>query len=238
MPAKDLFGQAFLDFLGGKKYPSQIERDDGYLDNHVIGQYFNDYDDWPEQKRKALKHAKGRVLDIGVGAGRYSLYLQRKGMDVVGIDISDKALEVCRRRGVKKLRKMSACDLKFRKDSFDSAIAFGNNFGLCGTVEGVERMMRGLHRIMADDGVFLAESVHPTDTKKRAHLRYHKMNRARGLPPGQVNIRILYRGRKSGWFGLLMVTPDEMRQMCERTGWRIARIYRGKPMYVYVLKKT
>jgi cyclopropane fatty-acyl-phospholipid synthase-like methyltransferase len=159
-------------------------------------------------------------------------------LDVVGIDISDNALEVCRRRGVKNLRKMSACDLKFGKGSFDSAIAFCNNFGLCGTVEGVEGMMRSLHRIISDDGCFLAESVHPTDTKKRAHLRYHKMNIARGRPPGQVRLRIKYRGKVSGWFELMMVTPEEMRRICERTGWRIYRTYRGKPMYVYILKKV
>ena len=238
MPAKDLFGQAFLDYFEDKKYPSQIERDDGYLDDHRIGQYFEDYEDFPDAEKNALRHANGRVLDIGVGAGRHSLYLQRKGLEVIGIDISDKALEVCRRRGVKNLRNMSACDLKFEKGSFDSAIAFCNNFGLCGTVKGVEGMMRSLHRIISDDGVFLAESVHPTDTKKRAHIRYHKMNMAHGRPPGQVKLRIKYRGRVSGWFELLMVTPEEMLQICRRTGWKISRTYKGKPMYVYVLKKA
>ena len=238
MPAKDLFGQAFLDFYEGKRHSSQIERDDGYADDHMIGQYFNDYDDFPEAERMALRHAKGRVLDIGVGAGRHSLYLQQKGLDVVGIDISDKALDVCRRRGVRKLRKMSACDLRFERDSFDTAIAFCNNFGLCGSMKGVQGMMVRLHRIISDDGVFLAESIHPTDTNMRAHLRYHKMNIARGRPPGQVRLRIKYRGKASGWFDLLMVTPEEMRQICDKTGWKISRTYRGKPMYVYVLKKA
>jgi len=238
MPAKDLFGQSFLDFYEGKKHPSQIERDDGHTDDHIIAQYFNGYEDFPEAERKALRHAKGRVLDIGVGAGRHSLYLQGKGLDVTGIDISEKALEVCRRRGVKRLLKMSACDLMFGEDSFDTAIAFCNNFGLCGSMRGVEGMMVRLHRIISDDGVFLAESINPIDTNMRAHLRYHKKNIARGRPPGQVRLRIKYRGETGAWFGLLMVTPEEMRQICDRTGWRISRAYTGTPMYVYVLKKA
>jgi len=238
MPSNDLFGQAFLDFYEGKKYPSQIERDDGYVDEHVIGQYFEDYDKFPEAEKRALRHAKGRVLDIGVGAGRHSLYIQEKALDVIGIDISDKALEVCRQRGVKRLRKMSACDLRFGRGSFDTAIAFCNNFGLCGSMKGVQGMMTRLHRIISDDGIFLAESVHPTDTKKRAHLRYHKMNMARGRPPGQVRIRIKYRGKVGRWFDLLMVTPAEMQELCDRTGWRIVWTYKGTPMYVYVLKKV
>jgi ubiquinone/menaquinone biosynthesis C-methylase UbiE len=173
-----------------------------------------------------------------VGAGRAALYLQEKGCEVVGIDISDKALEVSMVRGVRNLVNMSACDLRFGKDSFDAAIALFNNFGLCGDMEGVAGMLKKLHRIIKDDGVFVAESVHPTDTKRRVHLRYHKMNTARGLPPGQVRLRTHYRGHVGGWWSLLMVTPEEMRQLCDKTGWRIWRTYKGAPMYVYVLKKA
>jgi len=234
----DLFGQSFLDYQAGKKYKAQIERDDGHLDDHDIGQYFEDFDDFWEAEKKALRHAKGRVLDIGVGAGRTALYLQDKGLDIVGIDISDGALAVCEARGVRKLMKMSACDLKFRKNSFDTAIAFCNNFGLCGSMEGVQGMLARLHKIVQDDGVFLAESVHPTDTKKRAHLRYHKMNLACGKPPGQVTLRLKYRGRMSAWFDLLMVTPEEMRELCWKTGWRVTKTCKGGPMLVYVLKKV
>ena len=238
MPSRDLFGQLLMDFLDSKVHRSQIERDDGYIDEHDISQYFGTYFRFSDAEKKGLRHAKGRVLDLGVGAGRHSLYLQEKGFDVVGIDISEKALEVCRRRGVVKLRKMSACDLRFEKSSFDTAIAFCNNFGLCGTMKGVQGMLVRLHRIISDDGVFLAESVHPTDTKKREHIRYHKRNIAKGLPPGQVKIRFRCWTKVGGWFNLLMVTPDEMRGLCSRTGWRIAKTYKGAPMYVYVLKKV
>ena len=238
MRDRDLFGQSFLDHLAGKKYKAVIERDDGYLEDHDICQYFQDYGDFWEAEKKGLRHAKGRVLDIGVGAGRTASYLQGKGLRVVGIDISDGALEVCKARGVRELRKMSACDLSFRRNSFDTAIAFCNNFGLCGSMEGVRDMMVRLHGIVKDDGVFLAESVHPTDTKKPAHLRYHKKNLARGRPPGQVTLRLRYRRMKGAWFDLLMVTPDEMRDLCTKTGWRISKTYEGGPMRLYVLRKA
>ncbi len=238
MKDEDLFGQALMDYHAGKRYKLKMERDDGYLDEQDMGFYFRGFDRFPEPERKGLRHVKGRVLDLGVGAGRAALYLQEKGHEVVGIDISDKALEVSRLRGVKKLVNMSACDLRFGRDSFDAAIALFNNFGLCGDMDKVGGMLRSLHGIIRDDGVFVAESVHPTDTKKREHLRYHKMNIARGRPPGQVTLRTHYRGHVGGWWDLLMVTPDEMKELCDRTGWRIWRTYRGVPMYVYVLKKA
>ena len=238
MADEDLFGQALMDYYNGKRYKLEMERDDGLLDEQDLAFYFKDFEKFPEAETKALKHAKGQVLDLGVGAGRAALYLQSKGRDVLGIDISDNALEVCRLRGVNWLRNMSMCDLKLPKNSFDSAIALFNNFGLCGSMDGVARMMKQLHRIIKDDGVFLAESVDPTDTQKQIHLRYHKRNIASGKPAGQVKLRTHYCGHVSGWWDLLLLTPAEVHILCERTGWRIWRTYRGGPMIVYALKKA
>ncbi len=237
MSGEDLFGQAFMDFHKGRRFKLRLERDDGYVDEQDLSLYFKDFDEFPDVERKALRHARGRVLDIGVGAGRVALHLQRQGMRVLGIDISDKALEVSRRRGVRELAKMSACDLRLRRDSFDTALAFCNNFGLCGNMDGVREMMERLHRIIRDDGVFLAESIHPTRTDNPRHLSYHRLNIERGRPPGQATLRELYRGKRGEWWDLLMVTPLEMRRLCTSTGWSIDRTYRGTPAYVYVLRK-
>jgi SAM-dependent methyltransferase len=235
---EDLFGQALMDRYNGKRYKLVMERDDGLMDEQNMDFYFKEFDKFPESETKALRHAKGKVLDLGVGAGRAALYLQSKGCDVLGIDISEKALEVCRLRGVKRLKNMSVCDLKLPKDSFDCAVSLFNNFGLCGSMDGVAGMMKQLHRIIKDDGVFLAESVDPTDTKKKIHLGYHKRNIARGMPPGQVTLRTRYRGDIGGWWDLLLLTPAEVRELCARTGWRIWRTYKGGPMIVYALKKA
>ena len=236
---EDLFGKALMDFYKGRRGVLKMERDDGYIDEQDLAFYFENFDNFPDVERKALKHATGRVLDIGVGAGRVALFLQNKGHDVVGIDVSGNALRLCRLRGVKNVVNMSACDLKFDDGSFDTAIAFFNNFGLCGNMERVQEMLERLHDIVNDDGVFLAESIHPTNTKKRVHLRYHKMNIARGRPPGQVTLRTVYRGKTGNWWNLLMVTPEEMRTLCSDSGWRIERTYRD-PTYccAYVLRKA
>ena len=238
MTSKDLFGEALVDHFEGRIYPLSMERDDGYIDEQDMSFYFKEYDQFTESERKALEYVKGRVLDIGVGAGRTALYLQKRGVEVVGIDVSENALDLCRRRGVKKLVNMSACDLTFKKNSFSTAIAFFNNLGLCGSLDGVAKMMERLHGIIKDGGVFLAETVNPIDTDRRVHLTYHKSNIARGRPPGQVTLRERYRGRKGAWWDLMLVTPDEMRTLCSRTGWKIEQVCNGGYMQVYVLRKA
>ncbi len=90
-----------------------VERDDGYIDTGSDpGTYFEDYRQWMPMERRAIKFARGRVLDIGCGAGRHSLYLQQKGMDVTGIDSSPGAVKVCRLRGLKKVRVRSIGEIE------------------------------------------------------------------------------------------------------------------------------
>ena len=78
-------------FYKGDSSLEVIERDDGYIDV-ADGKkwYLSDYKNWSGREKRALKLARGRVLDIGCGAGRHSLYLQQKGFDVTGMFLTTK----------------------------------------------------------------------------------------------------------------------------------------------------
>ena len=86
----DAFGHLLYDELNGKDPVEIVERDDGYIDASRPGPacYFFEYKKWNSINKKAIKYAKGKVLDIGCGAGRFSLYLQNNGHYVLGIDNS------------------------------------------------------------------------------------------------------------------------------------------------------
>jgi hypothetical protein len=75
--SQDAYGRQLLAQYYGREPTAEIvERDDGYIDTGSDpGAYFEDYKDWPMLERRAIKAARGKVLDIGCGAGRHALYL-------------------------------------------------------------------------------------------------------------------------------------------------------------------
>ena len=107
----DAFGEAYMAYLNGEPSNHYVERDDGNIsESDSAYYYFRTYDEWKLYEQQAIQEAKGRVLDIGLGAGRHALYLQEKGLKVVGIDTSPLAIQVSQRRGVKNARVMSLFD--------------------------------------------------------------------------------------------------------------------------------
>jgi len=238
--SRDIFGKALMGYYKGDKTPLMIRRDDGYFERErYLEIVFSGYDKWDELERRALEHIKGRVLYVGCGAGRHSLWLQEKGFEVVAVDVSPLAVEVCKSRGVRNCSVMDATNLSFPPNSFDTILLMGNNFGVAGNVEGTKRMIKKLYQITSKDAIVIATSRNPAATDNPAHLKYHELNRKRGRPIGQVTIRFEYKGEFGDWFGLLLVSPDEMDEICKPAGWSPDQIFKDKNgMYAAILRKV
>lgn len=64
-----------------------------------------------------------RVLDVGVGTGRFAQPLQEAGLEVVGIDIARKMMNKAQHKRVRNLVLADARSLPFRHDTFDVTIS-------------------------------------------------------------------------------------------------------------------
>jgi SAM-dependent methyltransferase len=135
----DAFGQTLLDGAD----PEIVERDDGFVSTSMLN-YFAPVRRWPTVERRALHWVRGRVLDVGVGAGRVALELQKRGLEVVAIDVSPGAVEVARRRGARDVRVLALEDVDGSLGPFDSLVMFGNNFGLFGSRAKARRLLQRL----------------------------------------------------------------------------------------------
>ena len=236
---QDAFGQEIYDRFRGANVQEIAERDDGHIGvSSGPLAYFAEYPDWSARERKAIALARGRVLDVGCGAGRVCLHLQRKGLEVVGIDNSPLAVKVCRLRGVRNVRLMSITQVSARLGTFDTIVMYGNNFGLFGSFRRARWLLRRFRNLTSPRGRIIAETLDPYDTTDPRHFAYHRSNRRRGRMGGQARIRIRYKACVGQWFDYLLASRDEVRKIAAGTGWRVSRFIEPKgARYIAVLEK-
>jgi SAM-dependent methyltransferase len=239
-PSRDAFGEEMKAYYkNGKGVLEIVERDDGYIDVHDgVCDYFSTYEDWREDEKSAFSHCRGRVVDVGCGAGRIALYLQEKGHTVVGIDNSPGAIEVCRARGVKELLNIPFTQIDRRVGQVDSFVLFGNNFGLFGSPKRARWLLRRLKSLTSRHALIIAQTTDPYQTQNPDHLAYHERNRQRGRLGGQLRIRVRYRRIIGPWMDYLLVSKQELEQIVPGTGWAVQQyIDTGAAAYFLILEK-
>lgn len=240
---EDAYGQEVLDYHRNPQDGIQeiVERDDGWIETTGgPAAYFQPYDQWLTNEQEAIAYAYGRVLDVGCGPGRVCLYLQKLGHDVVGIDNSPLAIQVARERGVQDARVMSITQVSRNTlSTFDAIVMFGNNFGLMANLRRARWLLRRFYHMTGADGRIIASSNDVYKTDEPDHLAYHERNRRRGRMPGQIRLRVRYKKITGPWFDYLMVSPDEMRQILNGTGWRVHKtLSRGNDgLYTAIIEK-
>ncbi|MEL6678489.1 MAG: methyltransferase domain-containing protein [Pseudomonadota bacterium] len=230
----DIFGTALAAYLGGvRDREITIRRDDDSVDGHSPGLYFAEAP-FPHEVA-ALARVEAPVLDVGCGAGRHLLWLQRQGLEAVGFDISPGAVEVCRARGcadVRCLDVLAGADLP----EVGTALLFGNNIGLGGTRERTVKLLRILRGAVRPGGRIVLTALDIAATQDPTHLAYHRRNAARGRPRGEIRIRLEYHGQVGPWFGWHHPEPGELRTLAAESGWAVDTLEPAGPFYWAVLR--
>ena len=225
MKGMQLFADALWQFFVAGYADLRTERDDGYTAPEDVSWYFTSFNEFPLHEKRALKFARGRVLDVGSGAGRHALYLQKRGARVTAIDISPDLVSLAQAAGVRDARVADVCGaLPFRDGEFDTVLLFGNNLGIAGTPQQFQKMLRELYRVTSPRGRILATTRQPITTEP-LHASYLRRNLELKRALGQMRLRLVLNGERGAWFNLLLFSPTDLMQLAAKGKWKLAQTF-------------
>ncbi|WP_282081116.1 class I SAM-dependent methyltransferase [Aquimarina algiphila] len=154
----DVFGKAIKDFYNKEYTEDIVVKADDFDDDHIpIPYLFRSYPEMPKIEQKALDISYGKVLDVGCGAGSHSLFLQdKKKLDVTAIDISEGAVEICKKRGIQNA--LTQDIFQYNHTSFDTILFLMNGSGIIGTLSNIDMFFTHIKRLLIPGGQILMDS--------------------------------------------------------------------------------
>lgn len=235
----DAFGAVLQAALAAEGRPDQVlevvERDDGHVRVNDAARYFQltggPLDDW------VYERVHGEVLDVGCGAGRSALALQEQGFDVLALDPSPGAADVCRRRGVRDVLVGTVSDLPPER-RFDTLLLLGNNLGLLGGPETGCGFLTALAQAGRAEASILGTGIgrEPGSGAGPADERYERENLSRGRAPWQVTMRSRFGNMATEWFEYWFLTLGELEELARHTPWRVTERFEQGQAYAVRLE--
>ncbi|MBO8180439.1 MAG: class I SAM-dependent methyltransferase [Archaeoglobus sp.] len=137
--------------------PSQEKIEDYYTLKkyypHILGNYFIEKFELAITKElKILSNMlPGKILDVGCGSGKIIAVLEKLGWDVYGIDLSSRAIENAKKRGLKKVYVGELTNFHFPKKYFDVVL-------MRHVIEHIHNpndYLSHINKILKDDGLLI-----------------------------------------------------------------------------------
>ena len=152
----DVFGNAILDQYRGMQVVIDTFSTLGGHDKIPAKYLFRTFEEMPEIEQRALELSTGKVLDLGCGAGSHADYLQKKGLEVTPVDLSEGAIKVCQMRGLSNAKQLDFW--KLENEGFDTILSLMNGAGICGTVKRLPAFLKHLKKLLNPGGQILIDS--------------------------------------------------------------------------------
>jgi SAM-dependent methyltransferase len=232
---KDLFGKAILDYQTNNSPEDLItETSISEADEMSVAYLFRSYAEMPKLEQKALQVGKGKLLEVGCGAGSHALYLQEKGFDVTAIDISANAIKACELRGLKKTKVQDIMQLEGEK--FDTILLLMNGAGMCGRLKNLPNFLQKLKSLLTDTGQILV------DSSDIIYMFDEDEDGGKWIPTdvdyyGEVVFDIAYKGEKEASFDWMYIDYNTLQNAAVANGLQCELILEGEH-YDYLAKLT
>lgn len=215
-PNNDPMGAAIRDYQSkGKASHLRVLSSMFDEDEMPVAHLFRTFNQMPRLEQKALSMAKGRVLDIGAGAGCHALALQERGLEVKAIDISPLSCEVMKERGVKDAECVNLFNPQLQ-GKYDTLLLLMNGTGIAGKLNRLPMLLNRLKELLAEGGQILIDS---SDLKYIYENEDGSMDIDLNAPYyGEVDYQMQYKNIKGEPFDWLYTDPMLLASISKQCG--------------------
>ncbi len=209
---QDVLGQAILNFYHkSSKAKLWIHNKYGPKEEMPVEIYFRDLNNLTALELIAIKHCKGKILDIGAGAGSIAKLLQEKRLDVTALEISPILKEVMKLRGVSKIVQEDI--YRYDLETFDTLLLLMNGIGLVGSLSGFKRFLKHAKKIINPGGQLIFDSsnvayLYEGDIPEMAN--YY----------GEILYQYEYKKQKTDWFKWLYIDIEKLIETANLEGFQ------------------
>ncbi|MFC5366513.1 class I SAM-dependent methyltransferase [Salinirubrum litoreum] len=216
----DPLGRAMLDYAREEYDENCVYRDGDAVQDAAIREfYFLPESEWSERERRDVDSLSGPVLDLGCGAGRHTLALQDRGVEVLATDVSPHAVQAASERGVTHAVQMDMFDLRLPDDAYRSVLALGTQVTVAGSLGRLADFFAEVDRVTTDDATVLVDGYDPTDPTC-ADLLGYRADPREGL--ARRSFRFQYGDEFGDPIEMLLFSPERLRDALAGTAWRVA----------------
>ncbi len=177
-------------------------------EDQAVAVFFRTPEEMPALERVALDAARGRVLDLGAGAGAHAVALLSRGLEVTAAEPLPTAARILRERGVGDVRQ-GGMEMLAAEERFDTVLALMNGAGLARTLAGMTAFLDELANHLAQGGQVLLDSTDPRDWEEADDGRY----------PGEIHYQIEFEGVRGAPFPFVFVDAETLSEIAQAEGW-------------------
>lgn len=224
----DIIGKALENYYFHKKNLPIIIHSPNFDEDEIKPSwYFRNFEKMPELEKNALEKCRGRILDVGAGAGSHSLYLQKAGKNVTAMDISPGACNVMTARGVRNVIHQNIYHLSSEK--FDTILMLMNGIGLCSTIEGLEIFLSKLEGILLAGGELIFDSTNLIYLYSEEEQKLRKEEEQKYY--GEIEFRMEYLGNLSEPFSWLYIDFKELSKTAAKFNFKSEILFEGSNLH-------
>lgn len=194
-------------------------------DEIPVPHLFRTLAEMPQLEQKALQMARGKILDVGAGAGCHSLALQQRGEEVLAIDISPLSYEAMEQRGIEHVKCINLFDPQLT-GPFDTILMLMNGIGVVGKLKNMPDFFERLSMLLAPGGQLLLDS---SDLK----YLYENEDGSYDIDPfgpyyGEIDYQMVYRKVKGEPFDWLYIDFQTLQLLAESNGFKCEQVQEGQ----------